>query len=382
MSRLMKTALRTIAGGFELEGSDVDAALAELFGVGVRPLRFELALFEKVLEGWRFQQSARNLAVSTKHDRERLVRRAVRELERWPWDWRPLHLEEWFDDFAMRGAKRSTRRNYQVTLCMFLDYLTDRRYPWSAICARELGKRPVQVFDDLNLMRHLDEYEADPSKRPLTEEELHQFFAFADAEFERRRSLGRKGVLTAFRDTVIFKTLYAWGLRANEGTMANIVDFHRSAQAPEFGRYGVLVVRHGKGAHGSGPRRREILTMFDWSVEVIEQWVQDVRPRYGFAEHPALFVTERGSRVSRKYVSDRFAEYRDASGLDPQLTTHCLRHSYLTRLAEDGLPALFSQLQAGHRYASTTAIYTSVSDGYKQTLVRDFLDRQIGGSGA
>jgi integrase/recombinase XerC len=377
----MTPPLRTIEGRSAVEGSDVDAALVELFGAGVRPLRFEMALFEKVLEGWRFQQSARNLAPRTKHIREVLVRRMVRELECWPWEWRPLQLEEWFDDLAIRGMRRSTRRGYQVTLRLFLDYLTDSRYPWSAICARELGKPPVQVFDDLNLMRHLDDYEGDPSKRPLTEEELDALFAFCDAEFERRRRLGRKGALTAFRDAVIFKTLYAWGLRATECTMANVVDFHRSAQAPEFGRYGVLVVRYGKGANGSGPRRRELLTVFDWSVEVVEQWVQDVRPRYGFAEHPALFVTERGGRVSRKYISDRFAEYRTASGLDAELTTHCLRHSYLTRLAEDGLPALFSQLQAGHRYASTTAIYTSVSDGYKQTLVRDFLDRQIGDAG-
>jgi hypothetical protein len=41
--------------------SDVDAALARVFGAGVRPLWFEEALFEAMLEGWWAQQSARYL---------------------------------------------------------------------------------------------------------------------------------------------------------------------------------------------------------------------------------------------------------------------------------------------------------------------------------
>jgi integrase/recombinase XerC len=375
----MQTVVSAVESGRQAWAGELDAVLADLFGAGVRPLRLEEALFEKLLEGWRFQQSARNLTERTKRGREVLARRVVRDLERWPWEWRPLAVEEWFDDLVIRGARRATRRNYQIALQLFLAYLCDRRYPWAAICERELGVVPVQAFDDLNLMRHLDDYEADPAKRPLTLEELHDFFAYCDAEFERRSRLGRKGALTAFRDTVVFKTIYAWGLRASEATQLNVVDFHRNATTPEFGRFGLVAVRVGKGSGGSGPRRREVLTVFDWSVEVIEQWLDDVRPRYRCVDHPAVFVTERGGRVSRKYISDRFAEYRDALRLERVLTTHCLRHSYLTHLAEDGWPALFAQLQAGHRYASTTAIYMSVSDGYKQTLVRDALDRQLAG---
>jgi hypothetical protein len=38
---------------------DVDGVLARVFGAGVRPLRFEQALFEAMLGGRRSQQSAR-----------------------------------------------------------------------------------------------------------------------------------------------------------------------------------------------------------------------------------------------------------------------------------------------------------------------------------
>jgi site-specific recombinase XerD len=38
---------------------------------------------------------------------------------------------------------------------------------------------------------------------------------------------------------------------------------------------------------------------------------------------------------------------------------HCLRHSYISHLVEDGADPTFVQHQAGHSWASTTAIYTN-----------------------
>ena len=62
-------------------------------------------------------------------------------------------------DVAGRGLARSTIRNYQGTLKVFLDYLCDPRYPWAEICEEELGVRPRQVFDNQSLTRHLAELE-------------------------------------------------------------------------------------------------------------------------------------------------------------------------------------------------------------------------------
>lgn len=38
---------------------------------------------------------------------------------------------------------------------------------------------------------------------------------------------------------------------------------------------------------------------------------------------------------------------------------HCLRHSHVTHQIEDGADPAFVQRQVGHRYASTTALYTN-----------------------
>lgn len=232
--------------------SDVDAALGELFG-GVRPLRLEEAVFEAALEGWRRQQASRHLAESTKRDRSLLVRRFRDESGLWPWEWQAIHVDEWLEDLGGPPRRRavSTLRGYQGALRAFLEYLTDERYPWLAICEREFGRRPVQVIDVRNSIVHLSDYEGAPGRRPMTREELTMFFDHCDARVKARRSLRRKGSLAAFRDATLFKVIYAWGLRRQEAAMLDVTDFARNPHRPSFGRYGSLSVRYGKSSRAA-----------------------------------------------------------------------------------------------------------------------------------
>ncbi|MBV9192648.1 MAG: tyrosine-type recombinase/integrase [Solirubrobacterales bacterium] len=79
------------------------------------------------------------------------------------------------------------------------------------------------------------------------------------------------------------------------------------------------------------------------------------------------------------WITDRFAELRDEAGLPGELTPHCLRHSYVTHLAELGYADRFIQDQVGHSHSATTAIYLSVSDDFKNRMVRSALDSQLTG---
>ncbi len=47
-------------------------------------------------------------------------------------------------------------------------------------------------------------------------------------------------------------------------------------------------------------------------------------------------------------MNDRFAAYCDRLGLPAALSPHCLRHSYVSHLVEDGIDPLFVQQQVGH----------------------------------
>jgi site-specific recombinase XerD len=111
-----------------------------------------------------------------------------------------------------------------------------------------------------------------------------------------------------------------------------------------------------------------------WAADVVAEWMADIRPLYK-ARGIALWPTERGGRVSVDHINARCAEYRDALGMDAILSPHCLRHSYVTHLLEDGFDHLFVQQQAGHSWGSTTAIYTSVGSDFKNKALRRALDR-------
>jgi integrase/recombinase XerC len=361
------------------EEARAEAALALVFGEGVRPLRIGEAVFEAVVAGWERQQSARHLAEATKCKGTAMVRRFRAEVGLWPWEWQAIHVDEWLEDLASPPKRRSvsTLRHYQATLRGFLEYLTDERYPWVAICEAQFGVRPVQVLDERNTIRHVVEYEGRPGRRPLTREELVMFFDYCDARVCDRRARRRKGALAAFRDGALFKTIYAWGLRRQEAARLDVSDFSGNAHRPSFGAYGSLSVRYGKASRGSAPRRRNVLSVFDWSVEVVEQYIEEVRPLYGL-DHRALWLTERGARISSEQVSERFAEYREELGLPGELTPHALRHSYVTHLIEDGWDDLFVRMQVGHRFASTTALYTGVSGDYKNEAMSRALHAQLG----
>lgn len=165
--------------------------------------------------------------------------------------------------------------------------------------------------------------------------------------------------------------------RATPKGPSHVVDFHPHPSLPEFRGCGQVHVRCRKSKRGGGPQRRTVLTVFDWAVEVVEQYLVEIRPSFGCLAHPALFLTERGTRISPAYIDEGFAEIRVEAGLDELLTPHCLRHSYVTHLAEQGWASKFIQDQVGHSHAATTAIYMSVGDDYKDRMVRAAIDEQL-----
>jgi len=186
--------------------------------------------------------------------------------------------------------------------------------------------------------------------------------------------------VTAARDAALLKCVYAFGLRRAETSGLYMADLRRNPRAREFDRFGALFVRFGKGTAGSAPKRRTVLLVpeMDWAVEVLTQWLEVVRPLLGPGAHPALFVTERRSRIGVRAVDEAFARARSAAGLSEDLDLHCLRHAYVTHLLEFGYPELFVQQQVGHTYASTTALYAGVGDEYRNRLLEASLKSRHG----
>jgi site-specific recombinase XerD len=88
-----------------------------------------------------------------------------------------------------------------------------------------------------------------------------------------------------------------------------------------------------------------------------------------------VWLTERGGRISPSQIDDRFRLWRARAGLPAELSVHCLRHSYVSHLIEDGVDPLFVQQQVGHSWASTTATYTTVGQDVRNRMLTDALSR-------
>ncbi|MEU8310732.1 site-specific integrase [Actinomadura sp. NPDC048955] len=360
------------------EGAAPGAASLHLVG-GTALLRPEEQVAEAMLEGWRNQQLARNLAFSTIEGRENAVKAFTHYADAFPWAWTPQLVDEWLGDLrAVRHLKQSTLRNYSEAVRSFCSFLTDPAYGWAEECERRFGTHPIQIVHEWNTAVHLQENEADPSKRAFTRDELQAFFDHADDQIHRVRGAGHKGWLRAFRDATLFKTAYAYGLRRREARMLDLVDFGRNPHARQFGEFGVCYVRWGKAMKGSPLKRRSVLTVgprdgvggMDWVVDILEQWVEEARAGFAQADSPALWPSERSPRIGFSQINTRFATYRAALGLDAGLDFHSFRRSYVTHLIEDGWDPRFVQEQVGHEHASTTSLYTCVSSDFRIRTLR------------
>lgn len=353
----------------------VASGAERLLGAGVVLLDPARAVFDAMLEGWARQQASRLLTTSTVKTRLQLVRRFAAFTGEYPWLWTASDVED-FTTSLRSGARplaHSTIRAYHLILAGFMAYVTDPAYRWVGECEQRFGTHPVQICHEWNTAVHRTEFEGRPGNRPLSLAEVQALLDHADAQVERIRSLGRKGSLAAFRDAAMLKVVYGWGLRRREAVMLDVVDWHPNPHAPQFGQHGSVAVRWGKAVAGSPPRRRSVLTVFDWAAEAVAQYLSDIRPRFGPVTgpdaHPGMWVTERGTRVSVGYLDLRFGLLRDGAGLPRELNLHCLRHSYVTHLVEAGFDNRFVQEQVGHSASSTTALYTSVSGDFKNRML-------------
>lgn len=361
---------------------EVAGAAHRVVAAGVPLLRPDTQVFEAMLEGWRQQQLSRSLAFSTVDARLELLRRFQAHSGDYPWRWMPQHLEEWSTDLrAVGGLARSTVRAYQLAVRAFLAYACDPLYGWDLECERRFGTHPVQICHEANSAAHVIDVEGRPQRRALTRPELQRLFDAADEHVEGIRRRRRKGFVAAFRDAVMLKTAYAFGLRRRELVRLDVHDFGRNPKAAEFGDFGVCYVRFGKASHGSPPKRRSVLTVMPWSVEVLTEWTQQVWPHCRREGSASLWPSERRERVSEARVNTVFARLRERLGLPEELGPHCLRHSYVTHLIEDGFDPLFVQQQVGHEHGSTMSVYTSVSSDYKTRVLRAALDKVIAQAG-
>jgi site-specific recombinase XerD len=92
-----------------------------------------------------------------------------------------------------------------------------------------------------------------------------------------------------------------------------------------------------------------------------------------------LFPNRHGDApIDKRVLSDTFAAAAAAAGIQRRVTPHTLRHSYATRLIENGVGIRIVQILLGHASIASTAIYTHLTTPTRASL-QGLLDRLMTG---
>jgi integrase/recombinase XerD len=148
------------------------------------------------------------------------------------------------------------------------------------------------------------------------------------------------------RDRAMLEVLYASGLRVSE-----LVALPLSAIDPQTG-----VVR----VRGKGGKER-IVPVGERAQCALSDYLSGPRQKLlGTRRSNDLFVTPRGSRMTRQGFWKLVGRYARAAGIDRRVYPHTLRHSFATHLLERGADLRAVQAMLGHADIATTQIYTHV----------------------
>ena len=231
-------------------------------------------------------------------------------------DWAALdseHLRS-FTAAAYRGglSAKSLQRRLSATRMFFRYLLREKhvtRNPVSSVSAPKAGKRLPGNLDTDRMARLLDI----PGDGPLVD-----------------------------RDRAILELLYSSGLR-----LAELVDL----DCGDVDMRDATVRVTGKG------NKDRIVPVGRKALQALEKW-QLSRGQIADAEESALFVSQRGRRISARAVQARVKHWAKQQGIDANVYPHLFRHSFATHLLESSHDLRGVQELLGHANISTTQVYT------------------------
>ena len=183
----------------------------------------------------------------------------------------------------------------------------------------------------------------------LTEDEILRLLSAPDQGTE----LGK-------RDVAMLQTMYAAGLRVSELTSLALGDV-RLEQG--------YVAAFGKG------RKRRLVPIGAAARAALADHLSLVRGKWARPSEPAVFVTKRGSALTRQAFWKNIKKYALAAGIVKPMSPHKLRHSFATHLLAGGADLRLVQTLLGHADISTTQIYTHVSGEHLRAMHARFHPR-------
>ena len=160
------------------------------------------------------------------------------------------------------------------------------------------------------------------------------------------------------RDRAMLELLYACGLRISELISLDVLNLNF--------RQGVVRVMGKGGKERLVPVGEQAL---DWVSDYLA-YSRDELARNN-KNCSFLFLSNRGTGMTRQTFWYRIKHYAKKSGVDESLSPHTLRHAFATHLINHGADLRTVQLLLGHTSLSTTQIYTEVARHRMKELHRE-----------
>ena len=154
----------------------------------------------------------------------------------------------------------------------------------------------------------------------------------------------------ALRESAILELLYGTGARISEVVSLNISDVIKF----DGGEVSSLRLT------GKGGKTR-VVPVGRFAREALDQYLVRVRPGLISKDREALFLNDRGGRLSRQSMWTIVSQTAKRANISVDVSPHSLRHSYATHLLDGGADVRVVQELLGHSSVTTTQIYTLVT---------------------
>ena len=162
--------------------------------------------------------------------------------------------------------------------------------------------------------------------------------------------------IVSLRNKAILELLYSSGARVSEVVGLNLGDVMDMKTDDSQIR---IVKLRGKGG------KERVVPMGSYSVKALDDYLVRVRPslvsKNSKGKSEALFLNQRGSRISRQSAWQLVVDAAKRVGLDEGISPHVFRHSFATHLLDGGADIRVVQELLGHASVTTTQIYTLIT---------------------
>lgn len=276
---------------------------------------------------------------------------------------------DWFLHYLSveRGLAENTRYSYSCDLVSFAFFLKE---------AKHKDFHTVEKRDIFEYLVHLQEMQRTPATIARQLAAIKAFYRFrqfegiqednpsldleppklgrrlpkvlSKAEVERLLEMPDTSKPFGLRDKAMLEVLYGTGLRVSELISLDLENVCCSSG----------YVR----CIGKGDKER-IVPLGSIAVFYFQRYLLEARSKFIKRTTDAVFLNQRGQRLTRQGCWKIIKKYVRASNIRQQVTPHTLRHTFATHLLQNGADLRSVQEMLGHSDISTTQIYTHITPG-------------------